>query len=53
MEIKCVIEAIDFDAIEAHGLKDGGFDEANGGWGKKLRLIEKAYRGKKREAKEE
>ncbi|WP_375655248.1 hypothetical protein [Bartonella sp. AA83SXKL] len=58
LEIKCVIESIDFEAtdfeaIETHGLKDGGFDEADGGWGKRFRLIGKTYKGKKREAKEE
>ncbi|WP_375692913.1 hypothetical protein [Bartonella sp. AP213QHHD] len=63
LEIKCVIEALDFEAIdfeatdfeaiETHGLKDGGFDEADGGWGKRFRLIGKTYKGKKREAKEE
>ncbi|WP_375617966.1 MULTISPECIES: hypothetical protein [unclassified Bartonella] len=53
LEIKHVIESIDFEAIEAHGLKDGGFDEADEGWGKRFRLIGKTYKGKKREAKEE
>ncbi|WP_375631874.1 hypothetical protein [Bartonella sp. AA74HLJMH] len=48
LEIKRVIEALDFEAIdfeatdfeaiEAHGLKDGGFDEADEGWGKDLGL---------------
>ncbi|WP_375615921.1 MULTISPECIES: hypothetical protein [unclassified Bartonella] len=53
LEIKRVIEAIDFEAIETHGLKDGGFDEADEGWGKRFRLIGKIYKDKKREAEEE